>query len=78
MYLTDRGMDNPDQRIAEDVRFFVDNTLVLGLGLLRSVVSVIFFITLLWSLSQPINVFGVTIQITSCGWEYCIHCLVLG
>ena len=34
---TDRaaiGTDNPDQRIAEDLRDFIDNTLTLGLELL--------------------------------------------
>jgi putative ATP-binding cassette transporter len=43
--------DNPDQRIAEDLRFFVANTLDLSLGLLASTMTVICFATILWGLS---------------------------
>ncbi|WP_043342211.1 ABC transporter ATP-binding protein/permease [Belnapia moabensis] len=59
--LTDPGTDNPDQRIAEDLRQFVDNTLALGLGLMRSVVTLFSFILVLWGLSGPATVFGITI-----------------
>ncbi len=59
--LTDPGTDNPDQRIAEDIRLFVDNTLALGLGLMRSVVTLFSFVVVLWSLSGPLQVFGVNI-----------------
>lgn len=60
--LLDTHTDNPDQRIAEDIRLFVDNALVLGLGLFRSVASVVSFVVLLWSLSEPVMVAGVTIH----------------
>jgi putative ATP-binding cassette transporter len=59
--LTDPGTDNPDQRIAEDLRDFVDDTLVLGLGLMRSVVTLISFILVLWGLSGSFTLFGVEI-----------------
>jgi putative ATP-binding cassette transporter len=59
--LTDSGTDNPDQRIAEDVRLFVDETLVLGLGLLRSVVTLASFLVVLWSLSGPATILGLDI-----------------
>lgn len=59
--LTMPGTDNPDQRIAEDIRLFVDNTLALGLGLMRSVVSLMSFIVVLWALSGPLEVWGVSI-----------------
>jgi len=62
MALTDSGTDNPDQRIAEDIRLFVDNTLILGLGLIRSAVSLFSFVFLLWTLSEPIVLLGVTIH----------------
>jgi vitamin B12/bleomycin/antimicrobial peptide transport system ATP-binding/permease protein len=42
--LGDAGTDNPDQRIAEDLRLYVDNTLDLGLGLMRSVVTLFSFV----------------------------------
>ena len=59
--LTDTGTDNPDQRIAEDLRLFVDDSLVLGLGLLRSVVTLFSFVLVLWSLSGAMTVFGLQI-----------------
>jgi putative ATP-binding cassette transporter len=62
MALTDSGTDNPDQRIAEDMRLFVDNALNLGLGLLRSVVSLLSFVFLLWILSEPIVLLGMKIH----------------
>lgn len=61
MALTDPVTDNPDQRIAEDAKLFVQDTLALGLGLMRSVVTLFSFILVLWSLSGPITVLGVTI-----------------
>jgi putative ATP-binding cassette transporter len=61
MALTDPATDNPDQRIAEDARLFVEDTLALGLGLLTSVVTLFSFVVVLWSLSGPLTVLGVTI-----------------
>ena len=34
LQLIDRGVDNPDQRIADDLRIFVDMTLDMSIGLL--------------------------------------------
>lgn len=59
--LTDPGTDNPDQRIADDIRLFVDDTLSLSLGLMNSVVTLFSFIFVLWSLSGPLEVLGVSI-----------------
>ena len=59
--LTDPVTDNPDQRIAEDARLFVDTTLVLGLGLLRSVVTLGSFVLVLWGLSGSAEILGVEI-----------------
>ena len=61
---TDRaavGTDNPDQRIAEDLRDFTESTLSLGLGLLSNIVSLFSFLSLLWVLGGSIRIFGVTI-----------------
>jgi putative ATP-binding cassette transporter len=61
---TDRaaiGTDNPDQRIAEDIRDFVDNTLGLGISLLANVVTLVSFLGILWSLSGTVTLFGVSI-----------------
>ncbi|WP_207539369.1 ABC transporter ATP-binding protein/permease [Sabulicella rubraurantiaca] len=53
--------DNPDQRVSEDAKLFVDMTLTLGLGLMRSVVTLLSFLFVLWSLSDSVTVLGVTI-----------------
>jgi len=62
MQLLDSGTDNPDQRIAEDLRLFVDYTSDLALGLLSAVVTLISFVVILWTLSGPVELFGVTIE----------------
>lgn len=61
MQLLDRGTDNPDQRIAEDLRLFVELTSELILGLLEAVVLLVSFIVILWTLSGPLELFGITI-----------------
>lgn len=61
---TDRaavGTDNPDQRIAEDLRDFVTNTTSLSLNLLSNIVNLISFVGILWGLSGTISLLGVTI-----------------
>ena len=55
------GTDNPDQRIAEDLRDFTRSTLSLGLSLLSNVVSLFSFLTILWGLSGSITLFGINI-----------------
>jgi putative ATP-binding cassette transporter len=56
-----RGTDNPDQRIADDMRLFTEGTLSLSLGLLSAVVTLVSFVAILWAVSGPITVFGITI-----------------
>jgi putative ATP-binding cassette transporter len=55
------GTDNPDQRIAEDARDFAEFTLTLGVGLLSNIVTLLSFITILWTLSGAVTLLGVTI-----------------
>ena len=52
MRLKGDSADNPDQRIAEDIRLFVNATLDIGIALLGSVVTLISFIVILWNLSS--------------------------
>jgi vitamin B12/bleomycin/antimicrobial peptide transport system ATP-binding/permease protein len=59
--VVDRRTDNPDQRIAEDLRLFTSNTLDLALGLLSSAVTLVSFVTILWIISGPLELFGVVI-----------------
>jgi putative ATP-binding cassette transporter len=65
MQLAGEVADNPDQRIAEDVRIFIEQFLTLGLGLLNSVVTLISFVVILWGLSEtaPLHLFGTSLNI---------------
>jgi putative ATP-binding cassette transporter len=46
--------DNADQRIAEDLRSLTRGTLSLSLGLMSSIVTLISFVGILWSVSGPL------------------------
>lgn len=59
--LADFGSDNPDQRIAEDLRDFVAHSLSLFFGLLSSVVTLVSFIGILWGLSGSMTLAGVDV-----------------
>ncbi|HEY7842525.1 MAG TPA: ABC transporter ATP-binding protein/permease [Bradyrhizobium sp.] len=60
MQLQGDAADNPDQRISDDIKLFVDRTLEVGVGLLSSVVSFLSFVVILWGLSEtaPLHLFG--------------------
>ncbi|WP_341522602.1 ABC transporter ATP-binding protein/permease [Pseudomonas sp. G.S.17] len=53
--------DNPDQRLSQDLDQFTTSTLSLGLGLMRTVVSLVSFSIILWGVSGSIELFGITI-----------------
>jgi putative ATP-binding cassette transporter len=53
--------DNPDQRISEDVRDFVDHTLTLGRELLVNVASLFSFLYVLWQVSGTLDIGGLSI-----------------
>lgn len=61
MQLLDRSTDNPDQRIAEDLRLFVSISLRLALGLLIAITTLVAFVALLWRISGPLEIGGITI-----------------
>ncbi len=50
------GMDNPDQRIQEDINLFVSLTLQLLLGLLKQITTIAAFAVVLWELSGVLTV----------------------
>ncbi|HKH03422.1 MAG TPA: ABC transporter ATP-binding protein/permease [Bradyrhizobium sp.] len=60
MQLRGDAADNPDQRISEDVKLFVEQTLNIGIGLLSSLVTLASFVVILWGLSStaPLHIFG--------------------
>ncbi len=55
--------DNPDQRISEDIRLFVEMTLSFGVGILKSLCTFISFVFILYQLSG-------TLQFTAFGQEW--------
>jgi putative ATP-binding cassette transporter len=61
LQLLDKGTDNPDQRIADDLNAFVDLTLTLALGLLSAVVTLVSFVGILWGISGAATFFGIEI-----------------
>ena len=60
MQLQGDAADNPDQRITDDVKLFVDQTLSICVGFLSAVVTLISFVVILWGLSaeSPLTIFG--------------------
>jgi putative ATP-binding cassette transporter len=72
-------VDNPDQRISEDVRLFIEQTLGLGLGLLSSIVTLVSFATILWDLSGSVTLpLGDAFAITIPGYMFWAAVLYAG
>ena len=55
------NLDNPDQRIQQDVQSYVKTTLSLSTGVIDAVTSMISYTILLWGLAGPMLLFGVEI-----------------
>src|SRR5690348_1302012 len=62
MQLLGDAADNPDQRIADDLQMFVQQTLSIGTGMLSSIVTLCSFIIILWMLPEeaPLHLFGLS------------------
>ncbi|WP_249292153.1 ABC transporter ATP-binding protein/permease [Achromobacter ruhlandii] len=54
-------VDNPDQRIEQDIAAFVTGSRTLAIGALSAVVSLVAFTAILWNLSGALDVAGVEI-----------------
>src|SRR5580700_5348513 len=65
MQLKGDAADNPDQRISDDVKLFVDQTLTICVGLLSAIVTLASFVVILWGLSaeSPLTIFGAEFHI---------------
>ena len=50
------GVDNPDQRISDDIGMFVNLTLSLFIGLLKQVTTLVAFVVILWQLSGALDI----------------------
>jgi putative ATP-binding cassette transporter len=55
------GTDNPDQRIAQDLADFTNNSLSILLNFIYNLVTLVSFVTVLYVISGSIKIFGVTI-----------------
>ena len=68
MQLLGDAADNPDQRIADDIKQFIDADtgigLPIGIGLLSSIVTLGSFVVILWRLSEaaPLHLFGIDMR----------------
>ncbi|MBI3196127.1 MAG: ABC transporter ATP-binding protein/permease [Rhodospirillales bacterium] len=63
-----RTVDNADQRIAEDLRFLGEYTMQLFLGLLGAVATLISFLFILWTLSGPLSLVAIGLDIDIPGY----------
>lgn len=54
-------LDNPDQRIQQDIQSYVSSSLDFATGLISSVVSIFAFTLILWDLSGPMQIYGLEI-----------------
>ena len=57
----DRTIDNPDQRIQQDITDFTQTSVSLSMGAVSAVVSIFSFTKILWDLSGPLNILGVEV-----------------
>jgi putative ATP-binding cassette transporter len=75
----DHVVDNPDQRIAEDLSSMATNTLALSIDLISTIVTLFSFVTILWTLSGAISfaVFGHAVTIPGyMVWAALLYALV--
>ncbi|MDR2006544.1 MAG: ABC transporter ATP-binding protein/permease [Acidaminococcales bacterium] len=65
LQIFEKDTDNPDQRISDDIKLFVESTLSLTLGLIKNVVLFVSFAGILWSLSGSLDLspYGVPVAI---------------
>jgi vitamin B12/bleomycin/antimicrobial peptide transport system ATP-binding/permease protein len=58
MRFVSQPVDNPDQRIQQDITSYTSDSQDLALGAVASSVSLVSFTIILWQLSGPVTVFG--------------------
>jgi len=75
MQLKGDAADNPDQRMTDDVKLFVERSLSIGLDVLNAVVTLLSFIAILWVLSAAahLNFFGTHVVIPG----YLVWCALI-
>lgn len=55
-------LDNPDQRISEDLRAFTTSNLSLGVDMLSQIVTLFSFVGVLWLIAPPLHVGGFVVK----------------
>jgi len=78
MQLVGREADNPDQRIAEDLRTYIDQTYTLSIGLMNQCATLVSFIAILWTLSRDFTLPGTDIPVPGLLVWVCIGYALLG
>ncbi len=63
--LNTRGIDNPDQRIAEDINSFSQQSLYFSMIVLGSVIDLVAFASVLWTISQSLVYFLIAYAVFS-------------
>lgn len=63
-----RTIDNVDQRVAEDLNYLGQYTMTLLLGFLSAVATLFSFIFILWTLSGPLNLGFIGLDVTIPGY----------
>lgn len=74
-----RTVDNADQRIAEDLNYLGQYSMTLLLGLLSAIATLLSFLFILWTLSGPLSLSAIGIDVTIPGymaWVCLIYALV--
>ena len=55
-------LDNPDQRIQQDVQSYVSSSISFATGVISAVVSIVAFTIILWGLAGPMTIAGITVS----------------
>ncbi len=78
MQLLGREADNPDQRISEDLRKFVESTYSLSIGLLNQAATLVSFIAILWTISRGFTFPGTDVVVPGLLVWICAAYAILG
>ncbi len=78
MQLLGRGADNPDQRISEDLRKFVESTYSLSVGLMNQAATLVSFVAILWTISAGFTFPGTSWEVPGLLVWVCAGYAILG
>ena len=78
MQLIGRGADNPDQRISEDLRKFVESTYSLSIGLMNQAATLVSFVAILWTISRGFTFPGTNVEVPGLLVWVCAGYAILG